>query len=411
MKIVEINTVTNGSTGKIMLQIANCVNQTGGEAYTFSTNVFSSRYHRLPEPPVNHCYYGTFFENAIHFVLGRYFGLNGLGSCFSTYRLIRKIKQIQPKVIHLHNLHAYCINLWILLNYLKKNDTPVILTLHDCWAFTGQCSYFNMVKCEKWKTGCHDCVQHNNAYPVSAIDSSCMMWKLKKKWFSGLNRLIIVTPSKWLADLVEQSFLKDYPVKVINNGINLSIFKPLESDFRKKYNCEAKFLILGVAFNWGVRKGLDIFIELACRLGAQYQIVLVGTDKNVDINLPQNIISIHKTQSQTELAEIYTAADLFVNPTREENYPTVNMEALACGTPVLTFETGGSPEILDETCGVVVEYNDIDKMEQEIIRICEEKPFSKEACLTKAKNFNMNNKFKEYIELYENCTHSSECPI
>ena len=213
--------------------------------------------------------------------------------------------------------------------------------------------------------------------------------------------MTLVTPSEWLAGLVKQSFLKDYSVQVINNGIDLSVFKPTESNFREKYNCEGKKVLLGVAFDWGERKGLDVFIHLAKWLDDSYQIVLVGTDDNTDEMLPDNMISIHKTQNQRELAEIYTAADLFVNPTREDNFPTVNIEALACGTPVLTFRTGGSPEMLDETCGAVVECDDVAAMEREIIRLTNEQSLCEKNCLTRAKSFDGSKCFEKYIELYD----------
>lgn len=282
----------------------------------------------------------------------------------------------------------------------------MIWTLHDCWSFTGHCPYFDIAHCDKWKTGCHNCPQYRE-YPQSLFDNSKFMWKLKKKWFTGVENMTIVTPSQWLADLVKQSYLKDYPVKVINNGIDLSVFKPADSDFREKYHISAdKEILLGVAFGWGKRKGLDVFLELDKRLDAEkYQIVLVGTDDAVDKQLPENIISIHRTQNQQELAEIYSAADLFVNPTREENYPTVNMESIACGTPVLTFNTGGSPEIPDDTCGAVVPCDDVDAMEREIVRICRDKPFTKEVCLARAKAFDMNDRFEEYVELYKEVLH------
>jgi len=264
-----------------------------------------------------------------------------------------------------------------------------------------QCPYFTMVKCEKWKDGCHHCMQIHS-YPSSLLDMTKPMWYLKKKWFTGVNKMIIVTPSDWLANLVKESFLKDYPVHVINNGINLGVFKPTTSSFREKHGIkDDQYLILGVAYSWGKRKGLDVFIELSKRLSREYQIVLVGTDDTIDKQLPEHIITIHRTRSQVELAEIYTAADLFVNPTREDNYPTVNMESLACGTPVLTFNTGGCSEILDETCGSVVECDDIDGMIREIIRICNEKPFSIDACLKRSKRFDMNARFSEYLHLYD----------
>jgi glycosyltransferase involved in cell wall biosynthesis len=227
------------------------------------------------------------------------------------------------------------------------------------------------------------------------------MWNHKRKWFTGIKNCTIVTPSRWLADLIKQSYLKNYPVKVINNGIDLSVFKPTGSEFRKKNGLDGKMVVLGVASGWGGRKGLDVFIELARRLPDDYRIVLVGTTDNVDKDLPSNIISIHRTQNQNGLAEIYTAADVFANPTREDTFPTVNMESLACGTPVVTFRTGGSPEIIDETCGSVVDCDDIDAMETEIRRVCKEKPYSVEACLARAKNFDMNERFDEYVKLYQ----------
>ena len=227
-----------------------------------------------------------------------------------------------------------------------------------------------------------------------------MLYERKKQLLSGLD-LTIITPSQWLADLVKQSFLKEYPVKVIHNGIDLSVFRPTPSDFREKYHIpEDKFVLLGVAFGWGRRKGLDVFVELSRRLDPEkYQIVLVGTDDAVDKNLPENILSIHRTQNQQELAEVYTAADLFVNPTREDNYPTVNMEAIACGTPVVTFDTGGSPESVDEGTGVVVECDDVDAMEREISFIRRERPFAPEACCERAKQFDKNLRFQEYLNL------------
>lgn len=206
-----------------------------------------------------------------------------------------------------------------------------------------------------------------------------------------------------MEDLVKQSFLKDYPVRVIHNGIDLDVFKPTYGDFRKRYGIPvSKHILLGVAFGWDRRKGLDVFVELSRRLDPQqFQIVLVGTNERVDTQLPENIISIHRTHDQKELAEIYTAADVFVNPTREENYPTVNMESIACGTPVLTFRTGGSPECLDDTCGCVVDCDDVDALEWEIYQICEQKNYTIVDCVKKAQNFDMYQQYKEYIYLYE----------
>ena len=399
MNVLEINIVDYGSTGKIMLQIAEKARQKGDNVYTVSNKNFASQTCKNQWP--NHLFVNSFFSFIFHYLIGRLCGLNGCFSVFATIHLICFMKKKRINLVHLHNLHNFCFNFPLLFWYIKRNHIPAIWTLHDCWSFTGRCPYFDMTKCERWQNGCHDCLYPKKSYPQSYVDTSRIMWNLKRKWFTGIENCTIVTPSQWLADLVKKSYLKDYPVKVINNGIDLSIFKPSDSIFREQHRLVGKKIVLGVAIGWGQRKGLDVFAELAHRLPDDYRIVLVGTDDNLDELLPANIISIHRTQNQKELAEIYTAADVFANPTREENYPTVNMESIACGTPVVTFRTGGSPEILDETCGSVVDCDDIDAMEIEIRRICEEKTYSVDACLKRAKAFDINDRFEEYVELYE----------
>lgn len=409
MKVFEVNSWDYGSTGKIMLQIAETARQSGFFVKTCSSRFNGRKKLLSQEDNKNHIYFGSFVSFALHYILGCKFGLLGFFSFFSTIRLLWKIKKTNCSLIHLHNLHDYSINLPLLFHFIKKNNIPVIWTLHDCWCFTGRCPHFIMQRCNKWEKGCYDCPYPKKSYPPSDIDTSNMMWKCKRQLFMGIEKCMIITPSHWLADLVKRSFLKDYPVKVINNGINLSVFKPIESDFREQHGLTDKKIILGVAFGWGKRKGLDVFIELDRRLSDDYRIVLVGTDGCVDKQLPANIISIHRTQNQKELAQIYTAADVFANPTREDSYPTVNMESIACGTPVVTFRTGGSPEILDETCGSVVDCDDIDAMEFEIRRICEEKPYSLDACLKRARSFDMNDRFKEYVETYKEIEKESRC--
>lgn len=401
MKIAEINMLSNGSTGKIMLQVADTARAAGHKVKTYSPVRFVRGKRVAPPDIPDHLSWGTREEAMLHYYVGTLLGRNGMYSKKGTRQLIYDLKKFSPDIIHLHNLHMYCINLPMLFDYIKENRIKVVWTLHDCWPFTGHCPHFVLARCDKWKTECKHCPQPR-VYPKMYLDTSKMMYRLKKRWFLGVENMTIVTPSKWLANLVKESFLKDYPVKVINNGIDLSVFTPRESNFRKTYKLENKKVILGVAFDWGYRKGLDIFIELAKRLALdRYQIVLVGTNEMVDEQLPENILSIHSTNNQIELAEIYSAADLFVNPTREENFPTVNMEALACGIPVVTFKTGGSPEVIDSTCGRVVEVDDIDALEREVIHICESTFYPKVACLERAKSFDMYERFGEYIELYE----------
>ena len=331
-------------------------------------------------------------------LLSRIIGNYGFNSYFATKKLIRILENLKPDIVHLHNIHSHNCNVGKLLKYLRDNHIKTFWTFHDCWAFTGYCTHFVMSKCDKWKSECHNCPQYKKFSWF--FDRSKSLFNEKKKYLQGLD-LTIITPSLWLADLVKQSFFKKYPIRVINNGIDLSVFKPTESFFRKNNGLTHKKVVLGVASIWEFGKGLDVFIKLSNLLPDDYRIVLVGTDDNVDKQLPSNIISIHRTHNQKELAEIYTAADVFANPTREDTFPTVNMESLACGTPVVTFRTGGSLEILDDSCGSVVDCDDIDGMEIEVRRICENKPYSIEACLARAKKFDMNDKFEEYIRMYK----------
>lgn len=398
MKLLQINGGVFGSTGNIMFGIAKKAQEAGIETLCVSP-VTATNKNREPKYP--YIKIGSYNSRRTSVMLSRITGYNGCFAYFETKKLLKTISDFAPDVIHLHNLHDSYINLPMLFDYIKKHKIRTFWTLHDCWSFTGHCVYFTIANCDKWKSGCIGCPNYKE-YPSSLFDNGKKMFRLKKKWFLGAEDMTLITPSMWLHDLVKQSFLKDYPAVVVNNGIDLDVFKPTESDFRKKYGLEDKKIVLGVSFAWGERKGLDVFVNLASRLPENYKIVLVGTDKNVDDSLPDNIISIHRTQNQSELAEIYSAADVFANPTREENYPTVNMEALACGTPVVTFRTGGSPEIIDDTCGSVVAYNDKDAMLAEILRVCEEKPYSKAACLKRAENFKLDEKFIKVVEMYLN---------
>lgn len=390
MKIVQINTTCgSGSTGKICVAVSELINEKNIENYILyssekSDYKFGTKYMSSIEIKIN-----ALFSR----ILGNY----GFNSKRATKRLISEIDKIKPDIVHLHNLHGHNCDLEMLFNYLKKEKIKIFWTFHDCWAFTGYCPHFDMIGCNKWRSGCGNCLQKRNYSWI--FDKSDKLFSKKEKLLSSLD-LTIITPSKWLASLVKESFLKSYPVRVINNGIDLSVFKPTEGNFKKKYCFEDKKIVLGVAFGWGERKGLDVFIELSKRLDKKYQIVLVGTNDKIDKQLPNNIISIHRTQNQKELAEIYTAADVFVNPTREENFPTTHLEALACGTPVVAFNTGGCAETIDETCGCVVEKNDISALKSEIIRFLEERPFSKESCIKRVEKFNQNDKFMEYVKLY-----------
>lgn len=392
MKIVQINaTCGKGSTGKICVEISKLLADKSIENYI----IYSGK---QCEYPFGYLCGGT-KELKFQALRSHLFGLYGFNSKWLTKRMLNKLDEIKPDVVHLHNIHGHNCHIEMLLDYLREHHIKTFWTFHDCWAFTAYCPHFTLVGCDKWKNGCHNCPQYKD-YSFF-FDRSARLYEKKKKASEGLD-LTIITPSQWLAGLVKQSFFKNYPIKVINNGIDLEIFKPTPSKFREKHEIpNDKYIVLGVAFGWGKRKGLDVFIELSKRLDKEkYQIVLVGTDEKIDNQLPSNIISIHRTQNQKELAEIYTAADVFVNPTREEVFGLVNVEALACGTPGVTFNTGGSPECYDVTCGAVVPFDNVNAMEKEIIRICEDKPFRAADCVEYAKNFDVQKKYSEYLKLY-----------
>lgn len=395
--ILEINSINYSSTGNITLNIAKTARKEGYKVYT------SCKYSRVGAKFQydDQIYIGSRLERVVCEELAYITGLKDHFNIIGTYKFLKKIDEIKPDLIHLHSLTDTYINLNMLFKYIRKHKIPVVWTFHDAWAMTGQCFVFETIGCRKWIDGCGHCPQLHEKPASLFLDNTRYLWRKKKKMFTSIPNLTIVTPSNWLKDLVKQSYFKDYPVTVINNGINLDLFKPEESDFREKHNIQNSFVILGVAARWPMRKGLDVFIRLAKELPDKFKIVMVGTNEETDKLLPENILSIHKTFNQQQLVEIYTAADLFITPTREDNFPTVNIEALACGTPVLTYRTGGSPEIINEKCGSVVEKNDYEAFKNEIIRIEKERPYSKQDCIDRAKEFDMNKKFSEYTELFK----------
>lgn len=395
MKVVQINSVCGiGSTGRIATDIHHTLTENGYESYV--------AYGRsLPENCENPIRIGSNYDNYLHVGLTRLFDKHGFGSVKATKAFIKNLEEINPDIIHLHNIHGYYINIEMLFNYLKQSNKRVIWTLHDCWAFTGHCSNFEFVGCDKWRLGCFDCPEKKE-YPTSFfMDNSEMNFIKKKELFTGVKDLTIITPSKWLANLVEQSFLGKYPIKVIHNGINLDIFKPtINDDFRKEYNLINKFIILGVANIWNRKKGIHHFIELSNFLEEDEMIVLVGlTEKQVKA-LPKNIIGITLTNSIKELAQIYSVADVFVNPTLEDNFPTTNIEALACGTPVFTFNSGGSIESIDETCGRIIAPKNTIGIKECLKTYRANKLINSSDCRNRANRYNMKNQFNEYLKLY-----------
>lgn len=399
MKVLQINTTLNTtSTGKIAEGIGQALLQEGHESYIASAWVGRDG------SSSKHIPIGNASDRYRHAFKSRLLDRHGFGSKSATQNLVTEIQRINPDVIGLHNVHGYYLNIDVLFKYLKDVQKPIVWTFHDCWPFTGHCSHFDYVGCDKWKTECFDCPL-SHRYPASwYMDNSTKNFHQKKELFNGLKKLTIVTPSHWLKKLVAQSFLHNYPVEVINNGIELDQFKSVNSgQLKLKYNLEGKKIVLGVASVWDRIKGFSYFIELSKQLDDSFRIILIGLSEEMIRNLPKNIIGIPRTENMDELVSFYSMADVFVNPTLVDNFPTTNLEALACGTPVITFDTGGSPEAISSETGFVVVKRDSIALQEAVTKVVVRgKDFYTSSCRARAEEkYDKNDRFAEYVNLYK----------
>lgn len=360
MKIVQVNTVCeHGSIPKIMLNLYHHAKNMGHDCYI--------AYGRGNAPfGINAYKIGTPFDFICHVMQNFVKGESGFGSRRRTLKFLKWLDELRPDVIHLHNIHGFYLQIELLFEYIKKNNIRVVWTLHDCWTFTGQCAYFDYAGCRKWKSECHDCPIYRTSYPYSIFkDNSRNNYIRKKAAFSGVKNLTIITPSHWLMELVKESFLSSYPVVAIPNGVSFDNYHFLNKDkysLRKQLKpfpvSASKKILLGVANVWDHRKGLVYFEKLLPFVENEWQIILIGLSARQICHFkkyPSNaILPLGHTSTQEELCLFYNIADIFINPTLEDNLPTTNLEALACGTPVITFDTGGSGECIDKNCGIVV---------------------------------------------------------
>lgn len=390
-KLLQINVAANwGSHGRIAEGIGEVALSEGWESYI--------AYGRYANPSrSNLIKVGGTFNPYIHGAESLLFDRHGLGSKGATWHLIQEVEYIQPDVIHLHNIHGYYLNYPVLFDYLANLDVPVVWTLHDAWPVTGHCAFFDSVHCEKWKSHCSACPKQKS-YPASFfLDRSERNFELKRKCFTALRNLTLVPVSDWLDGVLADSFLKDVPRVRIHNGIDTSQFQPsgCEASF-----CPGKKVVLGVNSVWEARKGLADFLALRERLDDQYEIVLIGLTKKQIACLPEGITGIRRTDSIQSLAGYYTRADVFVNPTYEDNFPTTNLEAMACGTPVITYLTGGSPEAVTPDTGLVVPTGDLGALVTAVQQVCQQ-PFSPDACRERVvRHFRKDDRFQEYFRLY-----------
>ena len=389
MKIVQINHFSYKAAGSIMMNLHHAMGNVGIDSYVV--------WGRGRNAQNNHEYYmGDKNGVNMHALYTRLTDRTGFASALATKKLISWLEQVDPDIIHLHCIHGYYINIKLLFDYIKKNKKKVIWTQHDCWAFTGHCAYFDMVGCYKWKTGCSNCSQLDT-YPRSFFDNSKNNWIDKKRIFSDA-RVQLVTPCEWLAGMLVDSFLLEYPIKIIYNGVDCNVFHPTENNFKKKKRLEGMKIILGVASEWTERKGLRDFIKLDSMLDHdKYKIVIVGLSAKQLREVPSSIIAFQRTSNVDELVDIYSSSDLYFNPTYEDNFPTTNLEAIACGTPVITYKTGGAPEALDVGNGFVVEKGDLKSV---IKFLCLDNGNTSMRGKMLNKQFSVNYMINSYLSLY-----------
>lgn len=386
-KLFQINECLNYSTGWITQSIGELAIKNGWEswiAYSKREPYIKSKSHIVGV--------GNFIDGCLHYAGYRLFDGEGLYSKNHTRGLIDKIDMIAPDIIQLHNIHDHWLNYPLLFDYLSSLDIPIIWVQHDCWSITGGCMYFDMHGCDNWKTGCKCCPDKRSLL----INQSERNFNLMSSHLSKIKTLVYVPVSYWLSDIIKQSSQKDRQIVTIHNGVDIDVFKE-----KKDCRLSNKINLLGVAGVWAPRKGLNDFFRLREMLPMNdFDITLVGLTNKQISHLPNGIKGLGKTNSQEELARIYSEADIYLNPTYSDNFPTTNIEALACGTPVITYNTGGSPEAVDEQTGIVVPQGNIQALVDAIYQLVEQ-PFSTNNCRKRAETlFDKKKCYKKYFDLY-----------
>ncbi len=398
-KLLQIAVEGNiGSTGTIAEAIGVLVMEHGWESYI--------AHGRFPRPSKSQIIkIGNKIDVLMHVMETRLFDRHGLGSRRATKVLVKQIEEIRPDIIHLHHLHGYYINIQILFDYLSQVNIPVVWTFHDCWSITGHCTNFDFVGCEKWKTECNHCPLKKE-YPASLfIDRSTKNYIQKKKLFTSVSNMTVVSVSNWLNGIVHNSFMGNIPKQVIYNGVDVNLYRPMVNshEVKQKLNIGKGFMILGVAGIWVKKKGFFDFVELSKKIGKNDFIVLVGLNESQMKQLPSNVIGIMRTENQEELRDLYSAADVFLNLSVEETFGLTTAEALACGTPAVVYNATACPEIVNDDTGIVVKRNDINGLIAAIDTVKEKgKGFYSSACRARAvKYFNKEERFAEYVDLYK----------
>lgn len=404
MKVLQINTVfrNGGSTGRIVYDLMQTQMHHGIDAYVAYGYDTGAAY-----TANTMCLQGWFRRKA-NIIRTRLFDHHGFYNEEETRRLLKWMDKIHPDIVHLHNIHNHYVHVGRLFDYIKQHNIPVVWTLHDCWPFTGHCAYFDYANCGKWKTGCNNCPSLKDYPPTWFLDRSKRNYEDKKVAFKNVKTLTLVPPSEWLGALLNESFLNDYPVEVINNGIDINLFKPSPSEIKTELGIDGKNVILAVTNGFMKRKGTDYLLKMIPLLHSNEVLVVVGiTESEFGYKSDDKCKVVTHTDSVQQLAQYYSAADIFINPTLEDNFPTTNIEALACGTPIVTFRTGGSVESVTQETGLVIEKGDLDGMMYAIRKIIANgKNYYSDCCVNKAKHdYDKETQYLKYIELYKRILH------
>lgn len=388
--LLQINVTANwGSTGKIVEAIGHAALQNGWDSYIAYGRKFKQSESVLIK-------IGDAFNSYLHFAEQRLFDNEGLCSRRATRQLIKHINQLKPDVIHLHNIHDHYLNYEILFEYLNRTNINVVWTFHDCWAFTGHCFHFVIKDCQKWERGCFKCPLRG-VYPKTFFDRSKKNYEQKKHLFSSNQNLTIVACSDWMGGFVRRSFLKHKRIEVIKNGVDLSVFRPVNTEGESN-----RYRVLAVSNMWNEDKGLGDVLRLRSLLPSDYDIIMVGLNSSQISSLPQGITGIQRTDNVQDLVRLYSDANVLVNPTYADTFPTVNLESLACGTPVITYRTGGSPESVTPDTGFVIDQGDVEGMSEAVRIVCANGRQYESACRKRAEEyFDKNECFKKYLTLYE----------
>lgn len=399
MRLLQINSTANwGSTGRIAEQIGIlAISQDWDSyiAYGRYANESNSQLIRI----------GGKVDSAWHLLCSRIFDCQGLLSRKATKRLVEDIKQLKPDLIHLHNIHGYYLNYKVLFEYLKRANIPIVWTLHDCWAFTGHCAHFSYDKCEKWRKECKKCPLKGE-YPSSMLlDRSRKNFLCKKSLFSSLENMAVVSVSKWLDSMVAASFLADKQRHVIYNGIDVEVFSPASdvNELRERYNLHDRKVLIGVASAWDKYKGYDDYIRLHELLPDNIQLIMVGLSEKQLNALPKGIIGLQRTQNVEELVKLYSLADIVLNLSYQETFGLTTVEGFACGTPGIVYNKTASPELIDESCGKIVEAGNMGQLLSVINEILsKDKSHYSDACRQRAiALYNKDDRYNDYIKLYE----------